>query len=285
MKTFPLTLLLAFVFVLVAPLQAQRRRPLDESLQQIEIEVGDLRREFLLFVPKDNRKPAPVVFGFHGHGGTASNSARKFDFQKHWPEAIVVYMQGIPTPGALTDPQGKRNGWQSSPGDHADRDLIFFDRVLVYLKNRHQIDESRIYSTGHSNGGSFTYLLWAKRADVFAAVTPSASAAGKVRKLLTPKPVMHLAGEKDILVKFWWQELTMKGIQKLNQCEADGKKWAKYATLYSSKLKTPVVTYIHPGTHKYPTEAPPLIVKFFKKHRKSSASTADGSKQLVEEKN
>lgn len=268
MKIISLSFLFSFIFVFTTPLHAQRRRAVDDSLKQIEIEVGDLQRKFLLFVPKDNRKLSPVVFGFHGHGGTARNSARRFNFQKHWPEAIVVYMQGVPTVGALTDPQGKRSGWQHKPGDDANRDLKFFDAVLAHLKQHHHVDETRIYSTGHSNGGGFTYLLWATRGEVFAAVAPSASAAGKVRKLLTPKPVMHLAGEKDILVKFWWQELTMKGIRKLNQCEADGKEWAKYATLYPSELKTPVVTYIHPGTHKYPTDAPPLIVKFFKEYQK-----------------
>jgi len=27
-----------------------------------------------------------------------------------------------------------------------------------------------------------------------------------------------------------------------------------------------VVTYVHPGTHLYPSAAPALIVKFFKEH-------------------
>ena len=33
-----------------------------------------------------------------------------------------------------------------------------------------KIDEKRVYATGHSNGGGFTYLLWTCRPDAFAAL-------------------------------------------------------------------------------------------------------------------
>ena len=170
----------------------------------------------------------------------------------------------------LTDPEGKKSGWQSVVGDQADRDLKFFDAVLASMKEQYRIDERRVYSTGHSNGGGFTYLLWAARGDVFAAVAPSAAVAGRVGKDLKSKPVMHVAGENDPLVKFAWQQLAMTHLRKLNECGGDGAPWGtnKNCTLYSSKSGNPVVTLIHPGTHKYPDEAPALIVKFFQEHRR-----------------
>ena len=58
----------------------------------------------------------------------------------------------------------------------------------------------------------------------------------------------------------------MKLVRQINGCEATGKKWAKDCTLYPSPKGTPVVTFIHPGTHKYPKAAPKLIVRFFKQH-------------------
>ena len=91
---------------------------------------------------------------------------RDFAYHKHWPEAIAVYMQGLNTPGVLTDPEGKRPGWQKRVGDQNDRDLKFFDAVLATLKKDYRVDEKRVYATGHSNGGAFTYLLWAARGDV-----------------------------------------------------------------------------------------------------------------------
>ena len=38
--------------------------------------------------------------------------------------------------------------------------------------------------------------------------------------------------------------------------------------IYYDQRGNPVVTLIHPGTHKYPDEAPALIVKFFQEHRR-----------------
>ena len=143
--------------------------------------------------------------------------------------------------------------------------MKFFDAVLARLKQDFKVDEKRIYATGHSNGGGFTYLLWAERGDVFAAVAPSAAAVPYVNRL-KPKPAMHLAGKQDTLVKFDWQERMMKAVRNLNGCEAEGKPWAPLATLYPSKTGTPLVACIHPGGHQFHPDAPALIVKFFQQH-------------------
>jgi polyhydroxybutyrate depolymerase len=52
---------------------------------------------------------------------------------------------------------------------------------------------------------------------------------------------------------------------KLNEC-GDGGAWHQLegCTLYPSKISTPVVTFIHPGSHAFPSEAPSIIVRFFK---------------------
>lgn len=241
----------------------------------MELMAANLQRQLLLHVPAESSQKAPIVFAFHGHGGTAKQAARSFGIEKHWPEAFVVYMQGIPTPGRLTDPQGLRNGWQHAPGEHDNRDLIFFDEVLAQLRSRHHVDSTRIYATGHSNGGAFTYLLWSERSDVLAAVAPSASTILRTWRSMTPKPVMHLAGRQDKLVNFQWQERTIDALKRLNQCGSDGSKWSTFATSFPSRLDTPVVAYIHPGTHKYPTEATPLIVKFFKEHQLTAVKQED----------
>lgn len=228
--------------------------------------VDGVAREALVYAPpKAKTEATPVVFAFHGHGGSMQNAARSFSYHTHWPEALVVYMQGLNTPGRLTDPEGKKPGWQHGAGDQGDRDLKFFDAVLASLKEDYRVDAKRIYSTGHSNGGGFTYLLWAMRGDRFAAMAPSAAAAAQTLPLLKPKPVLHVAGEKDALVKFAWQQRTMDALRKLNEC-SEGKPWEKGCTMYESKIGAPVVTFIHPGAHGFPREAPGIIVKFFQQH-------------------
>ncbi len=240
--------------------------------------VNDVKREAIVYLPTEPSKSGwPIVFAFHGHGGNSRNAARKFAFQKYWPEAMVVYMQGLPTPGKLFDPEGKRNGWQHGSGDQDDRDLKFFDTVLSSLHKKYKIDDSRIYATGHSNGGAFTYLIWATRPHVFAAVAPSAAASRSVR-LLTPKPAMHIAGKNDQIVKFSWQQRTISAVRKVNDCDPLGRKWATDCTLYTSRKNTPFVTLIHSGDHTYPQKATPLIVRFFKENsRKKVPSPGDST--------
>ena len=258
MKTRHTTrLFFAALLVLAASCRAE------EGLAHREWNIGGTTREALLHIPTSTNA-LPVLFAFHGHGGNMSQAARSYDYHSLWPEALIVYPQGLKTPGRLTDPDGKRNGWQKDIGDQADRDLIFFDTMLESLKKDYKIDTRRIYSAGHSNGGGFTYLLWAARGNILAAVAPSAAVLSPQLTLqLKPKPVFHVAGENDPLVKFAWQKLMIEAVLKINQCDV-GTPWDTHCTLYASKIKTPVIIFIHNGTHTFPKEAPGLIVKFFK---------------------
>jgi polyhydroxybutyrate depolymerase len=226
--------------------------------------VDGVKREALIFLPTTKTDaPAPLVFGFHGHGGSSQNAARSFRLHELWPEAIVVYPQGLKTVGQLTDPNGERTGWQGAAGILGDRDLKFFDALLATLVKEYRVNERQVFCTGHSNGGGFTYLLWAERGRAFAAMAPSAAASRSVQKLV-PKPAMHVAGKSDPLVKYSWQRRMMDSVKQVNRCSATGVSWAKDCMMYPSATGTPLVEFIHNGAHKYPDEAPALIVRFFK---------------------
>jgi polyhydroxybutyrate depolymerase len=268
-----LRLILALVAAAPSLAAAQQAGPGAEGRQPARMtwDIDGLRREALVFLPAGEGDAfRPVVFGFHGHGGTARNASRSFGLQRHWPEAIVVYMQGVPTPGRLTDPEGRRNGWQHDVGDHGDRDVKFFDAVLDSLLEKHRGDPERVYAMGHSNGAAFTYVLWAARGERFAALAPSAGGSRSIR-LLKPRPAFHLAGEADELVRIEGQRRVIEAVKRINGCEADGKEWAPGCLLYPSAGGTPLVTFIHPGGHAFPREAPELIVRFFKEHRRPPA--------------
>ena len=76
--------------------------------EKVEWKVEGAAREGLVCAPsKEGAGAPPLVFGFHGHGGSMQNAARSFKLHELWPEAVVIYLQGLPTPGQLTDPEGK----------------------------------------------------------------------------------------------------------------------------------------------------------------------------------
>jgi len=229
--------------------------------------VGKIEREGILFAPDSPPKSggSPLLFVFHGHGGNMRASARGTKYQDLWPEAVVVYMQGLPTVTRI-DPEGKRAGWQHLPGDNADRDLKLVDTALAALRKKYTIDDNRIYATGFSNGAFFTYLLWDQRPETFAALAPCAGLPRPQLKLTTPKPAFIVSGEKDQVVKIDDQKAAIERIRKLDSATADGKTGDDQTTVYSSEKGTPVETLIHPGAHTLPPEAPRLIVEFFKAH-------------------
>jgi len=212
--------------------------------------------------------PAPVLFVFHGHGGSMQKSAMK-GFRELWPEAVTVCPQGLATRTGR-DPDGRRAGWQQKVGDHDNRDVKFFDAMLTTLRENYHIDDSRVFATGHSNGGGFTYLLWGVRGSRLAAIAPFSAGAGGLRnaKPLKPLPVFHGAGQKDSIVPFENQMRTMKAVRAFNQCDPNGRPWAKAGTLvctfYPSGQGAPFVSAVHQGAHAYPDEASALIVRFFK---------------------
>ena len=81
----------------------------------MELPVDGVRREAVAYYPSDAVSlPRPLILVFHGHGGSTRSAVLSFGYHLLWPETIVVYMQGLPTPIMVSDPQGKEPGWQIS---------------------------------------------------------------------------------------------------------------------------------------------------------------------------
>lgn len=240
-----------------------------QSVQPISLKIDGVERTGVLINPSKGDGAAPLVFAFHGHGGNGRQAQRSFAMEKAWPEAAVVYLNGLPTPGQLTDPEGEKNGWQGNKGEQGDRDLKFFDETLKWVKGKIKVDDKQIYTMGHSNGGAYSYLLWATHPGLFAAIGVSA---GGFRSTdgMTPAPVIHIGGENDPLVKFRGQQFNVGRVRRVNECETEGKPWGdvKGATIWESPKGAPVVFVVHDGDHKYQDNASELFVKFFKQNKK-----------------
>ena len=224
--------------------------------------IDGVERTAIVHLPAKSAVRSPLILAFHGHGGRAARVERSMDFQSHWPEAVVVYPQGLPTRSAR-DPEGDRAGWQNRVGEEGDRDIAFVDRVVESLRNEGWVDDARVFATGHSNGGGFTYALWNARPGMLAAAAPVAAGSFDALRL-TPLPCMHVAARGDTIVPFANQQRTMTAVRRVNGCVDDGAAWAKDCTRWDSPRKAPFVAMIVDGGHEYPAAAPPLIVRFFR---------------------
>ena len=57
------------------------------GFQRWDFKVDGVAREALVYLPTTAKeKLAPVVFVFHGHGGTARNVVGSFAINRHWLE-------------------------------------------------------------------------------------------------------------------------------------------------------------------------------------------------------
>lgn len=234
--------------------------------------VDGVKRTALVRVPAGVSGQLAVVFGWHGHGGRSTHSAGRWGYGEIDTASILVFPQGLPTVSPLVDKEGRMSGWQTSVTSEGGRDIKLFDTILADLKKQHAVDDRRIYSMGHSNGAAFSYLLWQARPEVLAAI---GSVAGSLRgdgKPPSSLPVIHVAGEKDPLVKFSWQQATFAAVKRFNGCADEGKPWAKEgvldATIFTSTKGAPLVTAIHGGGHEYAKGSTELIVRFFKENPK-----------------
>ena len=113
-------------------------------------------RSFIVYVPPsyDGSTQVPLVFNFHGGGGTSSSFIFTNDMRPIADTAnfIAVY------PQAAVDPTDGSNSWlHKTPTTH--NDVNFIEAIIDTLSNDYNIDNDRVYACGYSEGGIFSYEL------------------------------------------------------------------------------------------------------------------------------
>lgn len=257
-----------------------------------KITVAGLEREYILHLPKNyGSEPLPLVMVFHGGGGTAEQIKDHTKFSKLADKEnfIVVYPNSV-----------DKNWNDGRIGDKLpmDRDDVkFIQMMLDTLQASYKINSKRIFSTGISNGGFFSFYLAHKLSDRILGIAPVAANIPENLKesftLTSPVSLLLINGTKDPLVKydggsvgFWEDEggsrgssistdWTIKIWQENNSCqqsskieemdnnEDDGCK-AEKTTYYKCKDGSKVVLIkIVGGGHTWPGASqylPKLIV-------------------------
>jgi polyhydroxybutyrate depolymerase len=193
-----------FTFSILAILKVQPNN-LSAGDHTRSLTVGDLKRTYLIHVPKsyDGRKPFPVVLAFHG-GGSIAEQMVKFcglneTADKHG--FIVVYPNGSGRlEKLLTFNGGNCCGYAMT---NKIDDVAFTKALLDDLAKVVKVDAKRVYATGMSNGAIISYLLASELSDRIAAVAPVGGPMGTEKCApKRPVPVIHFHGTDDQFAPF-----------------------------------------------------------------------------------
>tara|TARA_B110001450_G_C17653456_1_gene494229 strand:- start:1774 stop:2646 length:873 start_codon:yes stop_codon:yes gene_type:complete len=161
-----------------------------------ELTVNGITREYIIYVPENYNVTTafPLLLSFHGLTSNMefNYSYTSFDELAELENFIVVHPNGI------------SNTWTVSAND--DTDIDFIVSLLNQLEEDYNIESNRIYSTGMSMGGFFSFSLACRLSDRIAAV---ASVTGSMYQPainncspVKPMPILQIHGTEDVIVQY-----------------------------------------------------------------------------------
>ncbi len=154
------------------------------------------KRKYLLYVPGsyDRTKPTPLVISMHGAGGWPAQQMNLSEWNRLADSQgfIVVYPSGAEGAGPRI--------WNVRRGPGLMRDVRFISELIDRLEADYNIDPTRIYANGLSNGGGMSFVLSCTLSDRIAAVGMVAAAQTLPSSWCTdrrPVPMIAFHGTAD----------------------------------------------------------------------------------------
>ena len=124
------------------------------------------RREYLLYVPPgyNRSKPTPLVISLHGAGlwGAAQKHISQWNRIADREGLIVAYPSGAEGHGPRI--------WRADGGADLAKDVQFISDLIDSLSAAYNIDATRVYANGLSNGGGMSFALSCTLSNRIAAV-------------------------------------------------------------------------------------------------------------------
>ncbi|AXT59581.1 T9SS C-terminal target domain-containing protein [Aquimarina sp. AD10] len=183
--------LLIFTFVTTVAIHAQQ--VINTTLQH-----DGKTRQYRLYIPAsyDASKPAPLILNFHGFTNNINVQYNQSDFRQLAEDNQFIFV----TPQGL----GFLAGWAINNNFGGNEDDLGFSNALIdKIESEFNINPKRIYATGFSNGGFFSYRLACELSPRIAAV---ASVAGSMTRRWIdrnqcqpqhPTAVLQITGTRD----------------------------------------------------------------------------------------
>jgi len=163
-----------------------------------------LKRDYILYVPANytGNTNVPLVLNFHGYTSNANEQMWYGDFRTIADTSgfIIVHPQGTLLNGVTHWNVG---GW--TLGSTVD-DVGFAEALIDSISSEYNIDPTKVYSTGMSNGGYMSFLLACQLSEKIAAI---ASVTGSMTPETFnnsnpqhPIPILQIHGTSDEVVPY-----------------------------------------------------------------------------------
>jgi poly(3-hydroxybutyrate) depolymerase len=175
--------------------------------QTLTLRVAGANRTTTLYVPSGSLSKPALVFVLHGLGGDGPSmrSSSQMDKVADREKFIVAYPNAV---GGTWD-------YASTKNDHA-----FLKTIIDSTAARFQIDRSRVYVSGFSQGGGMAVYAGFTDPDVYAAVAPVSSVGNGAPTPDRPIPIHLTFGTKDLYTPATFMA-SVAGWIKFDSCSAN----------------------------------------------------------------
>lgn len=182
---------------------------------------GHPQRAYTLYAPElKTNTPVPLLVTFHGGGGNRLGALKTTCPNGNLEDPQCLHNLALKRGVAVLSPDGTSSRvllnsrtWNAGGGVDGYRctsgqacalnvdEYAFMQALLKDLKSRINIDTSKVYATGLSNGGAMSYRMACQMSDVFAAIAPVGGAMSWSTshdcKPSRPVPILHVHGTAD----------------------------------------------------------------------------------------
>ncbi|MBN1407300.1 MAG: dienelactone hydrolase family protein [Calditrichaceae bacterium] len=149
--------------------------------RELDISVAGQNRNYLIHIPKNYSisKKVPLVVLIHGAFSTAKHMQKQSGFSELADREgfLVAYPNGAFGLFGFFQHWNAGHCCGKAQSDNID-DVGFLVDVIKDIQHQFNVDSSRIYMVGFSNGGMLTYRFAAEHTEILAAAAPMAASLG-----------------------------------------------------------------------------------------------------------
>lgn len=179
-------------------------------LKNQSISIAGADRNYHMFIP-NNPTNAPVVFLFHGNGGSSDDMLGLTNIKAPYKIWLNIASQEnliLVVPNGTVGSSGSR-GWNDCRNDAAtnptSNDVLFINTLLDFVKAKYNSNNSKVYTVGTSNGGHFSIRLAQEipnRITAFASIVASNSVNSQCTSSTIKVSALFMNGTDDPILPY-----------------------------------------------------------------------------------